>query len=706
MSVSNKQSMEFNFKIRLLGFYHFPNQDMKPETERVEEAKELARLINASVGSLMKNPDTDKELKEIIKDGAVFIFKDEKSNLYGFFTKNRTARITGVKFSKGAILQVPLKYKAWFYPGRPIRLIIPKEESDQEDPSTTQKNDSNNNMDSKTKIPATEVNVKALESVFDKRYITAVKKCKEREFNRLKIGEHVNLDSCQQSSEFHDKIEFYKDGGWGIAEKDGTVIIPNHIIGKPSKQRRYIKSSLKKFVIIQDRDTKLYGVLSIEDSIKEVLHCIYNHIEIIEQQGNEKKSFYIKVQIGEQWGFFNEDFALIVNIQYGSIEIRDKYIEGNRDGRQYDEENEWGQYHSFYDGKKDLYDLYGNFLLGGYDFLDIDSKGYLLFYWHALLEEYTKTMTGLWDDKYDLTCYRRNFDDAICLILDDQFKPISGENYTLRGLIKRPLDEAYYPIPDETLFMHETHIDSNDQLKLPIFEFLGCKIKNEDEYYFYVKQIVKNADEFYFPDRYLEWYNFYSTGNNMNIKKIDYKGAIVKDDQIVLSSYSQERELLWRALVNELGITNSHAKIYRIGCKCGFYNSEHINEAKYDAISLNSTNEHIYVAIVESLNESNKLDDSNSNVFPEVGLRICYYEVLEDVLELLPDNWDAFNPTKHQWFPSNFIMNKFESRYDGRDWKGADDYEDGGITGWEDYTIEDSLYDALDGKMDAIWNID
>lgn len=175
--------MEFNFKLRLLGFYHFPNQDMKPETERVEEAKELARLLNASVGSLMKNPDTDKELKEIIKDGAVFIFKDEKSNLYGFFTKNRTARITGVKFSKGAILQVPLKYKAWFYPGRPIRLIIPREESDQEVPSTTQKNNSNkNNMESKTKIPAPEVNVKALESVFDKMYITNVEK-RLRELN-------------------------------------------------------------------------------------------------------------------------------------------------------------------------------------------------------------------------------------------------------------------------------------------------------------------------------------------------------------------------------------------------------------------------------------------------------------------------------------------------------------------------------------------
>lgn len=108
--------MEYNFKIRLLGFYHFPNQDMKPEMVYVEEARGLARLLSASIGSLVTNPDTDKNLKNIIKDGAVFIFKDEKGNLYGFFTKNRTARITGVKYSKGSIIQVPLKYKAWFYP--------------------------------------------------------------------------------------------------------------------------------------------------------------------------------------------------------------------------------------------------------------------------------------------------------------------------------------------------------------------------------------------------------------------------------------------------------------------------------------------------------------------------------------------------------------------------------------------------------------
>ena len=35
-----------------------------------------------------------------------------------------------------------------------------------------------------------------------------------------------------------------------------------------------------------------------------------------------------------------------------------------------------------------------------------------------------------------------------------------------------------------------------------------------------------------------------------------------------------------------------------------------------------------------------------------------------------------------------------------------DDEDDGNPSPWENYTIEDSLYDALGGEMDAIWNID
>ena len=168
-------------RFRLLGYYHFPNQVMKPETEFVEEAKELARLLTSSINSLLTNSETDEYLKSIIKDGAVFIFKDEQSRLYGFFSKDNTARLSNVKYNKTAITQAPLKYKAWFFPGRPIRLY--KTDGENSERSLTNNNSSKNtNMGLKTTIAAPAVNSKAQERVFDKMYITNVEK-RLRELN-------------------------------------------------------------------------------------------------------------------------------------------------------------------------------------------------------------------------------------------------------------------------------------------------------------------------------------------------------------------------------------------------------------------------------------------------------------------------------------------------------------------------------------------
>jgi len=110
-------------KVRLLGYYSRPNQIMKPESERIEEANELAPLLCNSIQSLYQNPETDEELKKVILAPTVFVFKNEAGNLVAYFTKDKIARVTGVVYSRSAITQVPLKYKAWFYPGQSINLI-------------------------------------------------------------------------------------------------------------------------------------------------------------------------------------------------------------------------------------------------------------------------------------------------------------------------------------------------------------------------------------------------------------------------------------------------------------------------------------------------------------------------------------------------------------------------------------------------------
>lgn len=127
-----------NKKIRLLGYYNFPNQKMNPENERVEDAQYLAPLLESSINSLYLNPDTDEDLKAAIEAPTVFIFKDEEGKLYAFFSKDKLARVTGVVYNRRDIKQVPLKYKAWFYPGQNINLIQQKD-NEMSQPSTETK---------------------------------------------------------------------------------------------------------------------------------------------------------------------------------------------------------------------------------------------------------------------------------------------------------------------------------------------------------------------------------------------------------------------------------------------------------------------------------------------------------------------------------------------------------------------------------------
>lgn len=139
--------MKFKKQLRLLGYYHFPNQDMKPEVSRLSEAIELAPLIEASLQNLLVNPETDLVMREMLSSATVFIFKDEDNNLYGYFTKNRSVRLTDVKYSKSAIEPVTFKYRAWFVPGEHIKLIKQKNGANKNVSSqeATNKNDMDSN---------------------------------------------------------------------------------------------------------------------------------------------------------------------------------------------------------------------------------------------------------------------------------------------------------------------------------------------------------------------------------------------------------------------------------------------------------------------------------------------------------------------------------------------------------------------------------
>ena len=56
-----------------------------------------------------------------------------------------------------------------------------------------------------------------------------------REHLRIPVGATIDFKECMLSNKYLGKVEFYKDGGWGIAEEDGTVVVKNHLTRQPSE---------------------------------------------------------------------------------------------------------------------------------------------------------------------------------------------------------------------------------------------------------------------------------------------------------------------------------------------------------------------------------------------------------------------------------------------------------------------------------------
>lgn len=161
----------------------------------------------------------------------------------------------------------------------------------------------------------------------------ARKKRDYRFFLRLCFGEVVDFEACVSHHPFLGKVEFYKDGGWGIAETDGVVLVKNHLIQQPSEINHQfcgIPYNNIPYRIIQDRDTMKYGIISYE-SFCETIYCHYDKISICKCCEGSIHHFYIKVKKGVKWGCFDENCALVVDCKYDEIRLVGEYLECSRD---------------------------------------------------------------------------------------------------------------------------------------------------------------------------------------------------------------------------------------------------------------------------------------------------------------------------------------------------------------------------------------
>lgn len=444
-----------------------------------------------------------------------------------------------------------------------------------------------------------------------------------REHLRKKVGSSINYDECDLRFPYNGNIEFYKDGGWGIGSEDGVVLLTNHLTSQPSKLYPLFGDKNNPLRIIQDRDTKKYGVLSI-NTFQEVIHCHYDKIVIdsfYDGDGYDAiERHFLKTLKDNKWGCFDENCALLTNCLYHDIRYINGYFEGIRDGEYltYDKfpdayDNKY--YGSIYVGKKDLYDRNGILQIGGYDELEFDEEN-LLFYWGTSYKRYYVRESDIDGGYIKLSKLKLSYEKAQCLVVDRNFISLAknkGESFRLsKGHICNSLEDLNTIIPLTILYPYKVNLYLDEGFVYLTNEGAGSFVYTEWE------------GEFFLPGS-------------------GWKDKLIEDDITIIIHYTKEMDEEWRTSVNEVGIidyepiNDRRFFYYRIGSKYGFFSKLGFSYNMFDAIIENENHE-LFVALI---NRNVKPDDAYEK---EIDTRIQYYkEIANDVYMKLDSINDVYN---------------------------------------------------------------
>ena len=540
-----------------------------------------------------------------------------------------------------------------------------------------------------------------------------------REHLRIPVGATIDFKDCMLSNKYLGKVEFYKDGGWGIAEEDGTVLVKNHLTRKPSETPSLsgdIFSIISPYRIIQDRDTNKFGILSYE-SFQETLHCIYEKIEGIGFYEGSKQHFFIKAMKNKKWGCFDQRCALIIDFNYDVIRLASGFLECIREA-EYLLNDSLSDNEKRYEieGKRDLFDDEGTLLLGGYDNLFVGYK-YFEFYFGSSYKYYEAKETDLQGFSVPLSKVYLSFEKSICLVLDKEFRTLINNG---NGFFRMPKWHKFYSpeqverfVPSGCLFK-SANVDLSDcdvfiylyncyreQYIVP--DYIKMGFATPEEYYIFEASQINNYNEI--KENLQNLLDDVSKEPNID-KPFDYsettesfgypyqnsKDLFVDDSVVTIMKLNDKREIVWTAYANEIVEKVFSPHIYRKGDKYGVFDWNGLKPAVYDAITRDSPDNNIYAASFEYVHECNHEDLDNPNYIYERRLYIHYY--LLDVYgnyTKVEDDWKVFNPLNYKWFPDDFTAN-----YYGYD-EGPSGYCENSGHEWTDEDAWDAMTDGMYG---------
>lgn len=556
-------------------------------------------------------------------------------------------------------------------------------------------------------------------SLMDYLESKAKKRLDNREYLRIPVGATIDFKECMLSNKYLGKVEFYKDGGWGIAEEDGTVVVKNHLTRQPSKTSSLycgFSNINTPYRIIQDRDTNKYGILSYE-SFHETIHCLYDKIVVVGFYEDSTRHFFIKALKNKEWGCFDERCALIIDFEYDEIQLVSGFLECIREA-EYLLNDSLSERDKKYviEGKRDLYDKEGTLLIGGYDNLIVDYQ-YFKFYFGTSYEYYEDEETDFQGYSVPLSKVCLNYEKSKCLVLDKEFKTIINNG---NGLFRMPkwhkfhsLEEVERFIPSDFLFKSASvdlsnydefiylHNSYREQYIVPEYIKMGFATP-EEQYEFKASQIKKCIEfkeklQILFGHESKEpiidtIFDYSDSTESFDYPFKNSKDLFVDEPVVTIIKINGKKEIEWIDYANEIVEKILYPHIYRKGDKYGLFDWNGLKPAIYDAITRKSPDLKTYVASFEFDHEHNRDYIHNPNYIYERCLHIHYYLLDENGSYIkVEDNWKVFNPCECEWYPYDFI-----TRYYGDDDEGSSGY-------WQDRGYEWTDEDAWDAMTDGMY---
>ena len=442
-----------------------------------------------------------------------------------------------------------------------------------------------------------------------------------------------------------------KNGDWGIAKIADYPVLPFYT---------HLGNTDDSLTIVRDVNTKLCGVIS-RKYVKEIIPCKYSFIEY----GYSKKQLFFKVNKGGYlkqqkrmgggvaqsvndglWGLYNENGDMIVGTRYYNIKFRESYFECCSTNDFLDEDydyNEYGEILSYrqYIGKIDLYTLDGDFIVGGIDFVSYYSN-YIILYMGIEYDQIKETkkhefMPDYWD-KVDMYHNIPLFKDSVCIMLDNQLKPVLKAKYKWLEMFRTGMSFKGKNDFCERLSCENIMKGCSVDMLAFNHDLLFLKFPNEQ---FLIPEYVPNMEETVLVD-------VFTAGQTRRIEFPNgkWEDRLIEDGVCVIVKLSKDGSVLWSHRVNEVGMHGYYTEItemyYREGDKVGFFSENGFLGLKYSAISKDrQQNGNRVVAIKET---ASPIDFSSS---------INYYEIDENEELIKLDN-KAFNPREFSWFPEYF----------------------------------------------------